>query len=309
MPSGSTFNLIESFLSELRSSHTKRAYRTDLKAFFRTVGCVPTQESLRTVERSDVDAFGRSLREKDLSTSTQRRRLSAVRGFFDWLLDRQILSTNPIRASSISVEAPSASSEEQKEPLDKKDIDHLLQQAGDDPKTGVRDRTLLLLILYGALRRGEVAALQFEDVRPLGRHWIIDLPTTSSTPGGYVKIPDRAANAVQALSAFYGEQSGPLWRSLSNRNRGAEMTPDAIYKRVRRLGESAGIPNLDIQRLRRSALRQASGTGAPLEQIQDQARVERASSATKYVEPSGRKSRLQSSAVDYMDFGGAHGSE
>lgn len=303
MPDTQAPDLLDAFLQQLQSPHTQRAYQTDLRAFFRSVGCVPTRDSLRTVERRDIKEFVESIEEKDLATSTRRRRLSAVRGFFDWLLDNQLIPTNPVRSASVAIREEDPSTDARKTPLDKEDIDQLLERAGQSEKTGLRDRTLLLVILYGALRRGEVAALNIEDVRPLGRHWIIDLPKTSAAPSGYVKIPDRVADAVQQLEEFYGDHSGPLWRSLSNRNPGERMTPDAIYKRVRQLGENAGIPNLDIQRLRRSALRYASGTGARLEQIRDQARVERSASATKYVESAEEKPRLQASAIDYMDFG------
>jgi integrase len=186
--------------------------------------------------------------------------------------------------------------------LSKADIEVLLGATDLNSRSGIRDRTLILLIVYGALRRSEVAALDIDDVRPLGRHWIIDLPRHAQASGGYVKIPARAADAVQQLAEVYGDDSGPMWRSFSNRNWGERMSADALYKRVRRLGTEADLEKVSIQILRHSALRLASEAGASLEQIRDHARVKRKASAVEYVDNRSRASRLQSTAADVLDL-------
>ncbi|MFB6248421.1 MAG: hypothetical protein ABEL97_07620, partial [Salinibacter sp.] len=156
---------------------------------------------------------------------------------------------------------------------------------------------LILVIVYGALRRTEVASLDVEDIRPLGRHWVLDLPVSTQPLGGYVRIPDAVAEQVQQLADRYGADGGPLWRSFSNRNRGERLTPDALYKIVRRVGQQAGIDALSIDVLRRSGLRLASAGGASLDQLRQHARLQTPASTAKYAVEDG-DGRLSSTVSD-----------
>jgi len=293
--------ILSNFLSEFDSKHTRRAYRTDLHRFLREMEMEADAADFAQIDTKEIEAFLGTLKEEGLSTSTIRRRMAAVRRFFDWLVSMGHLSNNPCRAASLTV---SASEEKAQSPavLTKEDLRALQRAADDNTRTGTRDRALILLIVYGALRRSEVASLHVEDVRPLGRHWVIDLPRRGQVPGGYIKIPERGAEAVQDLVEVYGEETGPLWRSFSNRNWGEQMSPDALYKRVRQLGKKANLDNVDIQTLRRSALHLASDAGASLEQIRDHARLQRETSAVAYTGDTSEASRLQSTAVDFLEI-------
>jgi len=78
------------------------------------------------------------------------------------------------------------------------------------------------------------------------------------------------------------------------------MSPDAIYKRVRDIGEAAGVESVDIELLRRSGLRLAFQSGARPSQIQSQARLEDLSSAARYFESEPDEARLQETAGDFV---------
>ena len=291
---------IGDFLSELDSRHTRRAYSTDLRRFMQEMGMQESNPDFSTLETQDLETFLRSMQESDLSTATIRRRMAAIRRFFDWLVSEGDISHNPCRAASLTVEESEEPS--QRNFLSKDDIHALLRAINQNTRTGTRDRALILLVLYGALRRSEVASLDVDDVRPLGRHWVIDLARQGQASGGYVKIPNRVADVVQTFVDIYDDDSGPLWRSFSNRNWGERLSDDALYKRVRRLGKEAGLEKVNIQILRQSALRIASESGASLDQIQDQARLKRETSAVEYVGAASQVSGLQSSAADFLEL-------
>jgi site-specific recombinase XerC len=224
--------------------------------------------------------------------------LSALRRFFDWLAEQYSISGNPTRG--ITVVDTSASEPSRSDFLSRQELETLVSVASEPSETGPRDRALVLTIVYASLRRGETAALNIEDVRPLGRHWVIDLPRTSTARGGYVKIPDLVATAVQNTAASYDADEGPLWRSFSNRNRGARMSPDALYKLVRRLGRKADVGPVDIEMLRQSGLRLASKAGARVTHLQDQARLEHRASAARYADGDESSARLEKSATDFL---------
>ena len=290
---------LSEFVSTLSSRATQRAYRTDLRAFAQFLGQAPSDCRFGSVTAAEVQEFLQSMKREELSLSTRRRRLSAVRRFYDWLIEGGAVEQNPARAPSVQLrrEEPEHSTPRF---LSKEELEAVVNGAGQVPSSGVRDQAVILTIVYGSLRRSEAASLNVEHVRPLGRHWVIDLPTATTGRGGYVKIPAFVAEAVQTTVDLYETNDGPLWRSFSNRNRGGRMTPDAIYKRIRDIGEAAGLEGVDIELLRRSGLRLAFQSGARPSQIQSQARLEDLRSATRYFESKPDEVRLQETAGDFV---------
>lgn len=288
-------NLLQHFLATLNSDHTKRAYRADIYKFFgnRSVD----EEMIRKVDPEDVQQFLQAMEEEGHAASTQQRRLTALRRFFDWLSQQEILTASPIRGTGIQI-STSESSTETLRVLSEEEIRLLIKTAKQQRSTGVRDYALLLTILYGALRRSDVAKLDVEDVRPLGRHWILDLDSI----GAYVKIPDIVVDAIETMKATYDISSGPLWRSFSNRNKGERLSPDAIYKVVRRTAQEADLGDLNIDTLRRTGLHHALQGGARLPQIQAHGRLTHSASAASYFDSSRRRGSLHESAVDCIDI-------
>lgn len=283
---------VERFLTQLGSEETRRAYRLDLRRFLEYLGGSARERTFPDgVTTKHLDGFVSWMDADGLSTATQRRRVSAVRRFYDWLCENGDRSTNPVRGPlSIPREPESGSSEDGF--LTAGQIESLLGGLDRSSNEGRRTFALILVILYGSLRRAEVASLNIDDVRPLGRRWVIDLPQTSSGTGGYVPIPDPVVDAVQSLTEVYGEDSGPLWRSFSNRNRGERLSPDALYKSLRRAGESVGLESVTIERLRQSGLRLASAGGASIQAVQEHARLRSARSTARYAEMDPNRDRL-----------------
>jgi site-specific recombinase XerD len=289
--------LVDSFLNQLTSAQTRRAYRRDLRDFFGED--IPSHEEVEEIEVDDLRMFVRRLRDDGLSEATQRRRLAALRGFFDWLIEQGHRSDNPARHPRVTPLAPAKGPSETAD-LTKESVESLIEAAGEPSQSGSRDQALILTILYGALRRDEVAHLEVDDIRPLGRYWVIDLPASAN--GSYVRIPDVVVDAIERMKARHGITSGPLWRSLSNRNRGEPMTPDAIYKAVRRVAKRAGQEPMSIDTLRRAGLQLALDGGADLTQVKAHGRYQSVDSAARLYDTNNRSGALGDSAVDHIDL-------
>lgn len=292
-------DLVDSFLETLSSDHTRRGYCRDLSRFFGE-GTVQTKE-VQAVSSEAIKVLVQSMHRDELSRSTQRRTLAALRRFFDWLIERGVLKYNPARAPEIEPIPPDSGSTNSSV-LTREEVEHLVATAGENSQTGLRDQTLILTIVYAALRRSEVAALTVENIRPLGRHWIIDLETSGTTKGGYVRIPDFLVELIERMKEAYGISGGPLWRSCSNRNRGSRMSPDAIYKVIRRMAERAGLGSVTIDGLRQTGLRLALDGGADLLQIQAHGRFSASSSAVRLHDTGKRFGTLDDSAVEYVEL-------
>lgn len=291
-------DLVDSFLEEASSKQTQRAYRTDLRRFFKEEDV--TEFQVQAISPESIQSFVRVMYQKNLSQSTQYRRLSALRSFFDWLIREGVLSHNPARHPKVEPVCPDTDRPAETI-LQKNEVEELVAAAGKSSQSGIRDRTLILTILYAALRRGEVANLEVDDVRPLGRHWILDLQTDMNE-SGYVRIPEIVVEAIEQVKERYGIASGRLWRSLSNRNYGSPMSPDAIYKVVRRVSEETGLEPVSIDALRRTGLHLALQGGADLPQVQTHGRLRDAASAARLHDEEKRSGALDDSAVDYIDL-------
>lgn len=74
------------------SPHTLRAYSADLAAFGRHVG---DSAPVAAIDRDAVVGFIDAQRAAGLAASSVKRRAAAVRGFFRWLVDESVLSSNP----------------------------------------------------------------------------------------------------------------------------------------------------------------------------------------------------------------------
>ncbi len=294
------------FIQSRTSAETRRAYRYDLERFFEFLERTTDVRTPAEVTRVSVRDYIRALKGESLSVSTKRRRLAAVRQFFDWLREEGAVTFNPV-PGSVSFDTTPEDSQEPARVLDRDALSAVLNAIDRDSLRGQRDYTLVLVVVYGALRRSEVASLDVDDVRPLGRHWVIDLSAGVQPQGGYVPVPDSVAEQVQRLATLYDEGGGPLWRSLSNRNRGDRLTPDALYKIVRRVGEEAGVEKLSIDGLRRSGLRLASANGASLGQLRRHARLQTTASTAKYTDDDSGAGRLSSSVSDRISLDLEHG--
>jgi len=301
-------SFLDQFLSQLGSRHTRRAYRSDLRSFFgdEEEGSV-SRSQLRDVTESQVRTHLESLRADGKSTSSQRRCLSALRRFFDWLKTEGLVSDNPARECRFhfggrSASSPGDEASDHHSVLSKSNVKRLLAATDGAGAAKIRDRALLLTILYAALRRAEVAAMDVRHVRPLGRHWVIDLPSGDSWSGAYVKVPEAVVEAVEQVQSEYGIDEGALWRSLSNRNRGDRMSPDAIYKLVQRTGRRAGLSGVTVETLRQTGLHLAMKAGATIQQAQLHGRLQSAASIERLADTDEEANRLSESAADFLDL-------
>ena len=80
------------------------------------------------------------------------------------------------------------------------------------------------------------------------------------------------------------------------------MTPDAIYKAVRRTGRRAGLGAVTIDTLRQTGLRLAMDAGATLQQVQLHGRLKSAGSVERFTDTDDQENRLGDGAVDFVDL-------
>lgn len=141
-----------------------------------------------------------------------------------------------------------------------------------DRKTlkGKRDRAILSLLLACGLRRGEVAALDVDDIQRREDHWaIVDL----AGKGGHIRtvpIPDWVRREIEEWVTAADIRCGRLFRCVCRAGKtwGDFMSDRVVWHVVKDYSAKLGLRQLAPHDLRRSCARLCHVAGGELEQIQ-----------------------------------------
>jgi integrase len=145
-----------------------------------------------------------------------------------------------------------------------------------DPKTliGKRDRAILAVFLYHALRRSELCQLHLKDIQE--REGIKQFKIHGKgDKERYIPIHPSAARRISEYLEALGNPSDketPLFRSLSNngKNSNKAISPIGVYNLVIRYGQKAGIDtsNFSPHSLRATAATNTLLNGEDIRKVQ-----------------------------------------
>jgi site-specific recombinase XerD len=206
------------------SAHTIASYPCDLHLFFMEVAVPLAQVSLR-----DVDQFVEHQHHHGRAWATINRRLNALKHFFDYCLDQQLVVGNPVKPSHFVRRGrplPKALSREQGQRLFAQ-IDHPM------------DRALFLVMLRCGLRVSEVAQLKLEQIDWEQQALRVVQGKGRKDRRVYMS-PDAVTSVQQCLEQHPGAraQGYVFW----NRKRPAQpLAVKAIQKKMERYAKAAGI--------------------------------------------------------------------
>lgn len=291
-------DLIALFLLRFDRPNTRRAYARDLESFFGTP--VVTLEMAREVTFPHVNTFIETMEADGKAASTMRRRVTALRGFFAWLVALGFLPLNPADRQLVRRISSARTQDRVVTVLTKAQTRQLVDSVDFSKETALRDQALLLTLLYCVLRRSEAAGMDFEHIRRVGDYWILWLPRTKGGTDQTVKMPSHVAEVVFELGQVYGYSSGPVWRSFSRNSYGRRLSGASIYNIVSRHAKRAGIQDaVGAHTLRHTGCTLAIEAGASVQQVQTHARHKNMETTMLYVH---QRDKLGNSAADYIDF-------
>lgn len=231
----------EFFVTQIRNSHTRRAYGRAVVVFFawcEARGIV----SIARIQPLDVAAYLDGLNGR-LSAPTINLQLAAIRALFDWLLLARIITANP----TARIRGPRYAARVGKTPvLDAAETRALLDSIDVATPIGLRDRALIALMVYTFARIGAALAMKVEDVFVAQRRLWVCL----HEKGGKRQQMPCHHNLEAYLSAYIegcglaSDPRGPLFRTISRKTRGLSATPlpqANAYQMVRRRAATAAI--------------------------------------------------------------------
>lgn len=269
-----------------RAARTIEAYRRCLVDYLGF--CAREKVDPLAAGRADIARYVRDLRERPsargakvvtldsgagLANATIQQRLTAVRLFYDYLVEEQHRDANPVGRGRYQPgrahrerglvprfsKLPWIPTDEQWQAI--------VTAAQGEP---VRNR-LMLALGYGAgLRREELCSLRTEDIDPAYRTIRV---RAEATKNRRERIVPYSAATGELLRAYLEHRRtlssarGPLFLSESRRNPAAPLSLWTWSKVVRRLAVRAGVPRFSTHTLRHLCLTDLARAGWELHAI------------------------------------------
>jgi len=258
------------WFANLSNPSTRRAYENAVRDFTRFTG-IDRPDEFRTVTRAHIIAWRDALTQRGLGGPTIRHRLASLASLFEHLCERNAVTHNPVKG----VERPRTESGEGKTPaIGDFQARALLAAPEADTVKSKRDRAILSVLLFHALRREELCKLRVHDARH-ARKGVPHLKVSGK--GGktrYVPLhPGTQALIHDYLEAagHGADEAGALFRPVRNNRTGRlerTITADGVYKRVRGYSARLGF-EIGAHALRATAATNALDHQADIAKVQE----------------------------------------
>lgn len=236
-----------------RGELSASTYRLDMGILFRFADDVP--ENPRSVNRRHIEKW---MERPDLAATTRRIRLSVVRGFCRWCVERRDMRSDPtagIKSPPAPRSLPRALRHE-----------HVARLLAACP--GTREELIVLLAVQEGLRRGEIARAQLGDV-DFNEHALF-----VRGKGGHERVLPVTDETWSALTRYLGEypaHAGPLVRSYTRPKSG--LSPLSVGALVVKIMRDAGLKTaahdgFSLHPLRHTAATDMLRAGAHVRDVQ-----------------------------------------
>jgi integrase/recombinase XerC len=231
------------------SPHTVVNYRRDLIELAALADTLPGHPALASLTHFHIRKFAAQLHGKGLNARSIARKLSAWRGFFEWLAEHETLAANPVEG----VKAPKRS-----KPLPKALSADDAVRVVSAPKPGrdanaagqLCNHAMFELLYSSGLRVSELTALDVRFTKE-GRYesagWIdFGEQEVSVTGKGNkqrkVPVGQPALQAIAAWLAVRDTQVKADPHPLFLTERGTRMSPRVLQMRLKAHAQALGIP-------------------------------------------------------------------
>lgn len=259
----------EFFYGKIRSAHTRRAYHRAVRDFLKW--CESNGLPLTAISPADVGSYLDSL---PLAATSKKQVLAGLRHFFDGLVTRHAIALNP--ASSVRAERHQVIEGKTPE-ITVKQARALLASIDTSDVVGLRDKSIIAILIYTAARVGAVAKLKLKEFYDTGDQHCLRFHDKG---GKSREIPVR--HDLQQLLAYYLQSAsvmvdlppdGPLFRTTVTKTKQLTdhpMTAGDMGRMIKRRMRAAGLPSrLSPHSFRVATITDLLSQGVPLEDVQN----------------------------------------
>lgn len=274
--------------------NTIEAYARSLEGYLAFVAAEGGVEATRA-KRGDVALWVRALSEAGLSNATMQQRLTAVRLFYDSLVEEGLREDNPVGRGRYTPGNAFGGQRglvrrHKKLPWIPSDGQwrSILRAAREEP---LRNRLMLAFAYDAALRREELCSLETGDVDPAHRTLRVRAETTKGKSERVVPYSEPTAELYRAYlreRRVLSRAPGPLFLSESRRNRAMPVTIWTWSKAARRIALRSGVDRFSTHTLRHLCLTDLARAGWDIHEIAIFAGHKSTETTLKYIHLSGR---------------------
>jgi integrase/recombinase XerD len=224
-----------------------------------------------------------------LSNATLQQRLTALRLFFDYLVEEGVRSTNPVGRGRLGLRRGLLPRFRRLPWIPTEDQWTQLVLAAREER--LRNRCMLALAYDAGLRREELCLLETTDLDPAHRMLRVRAETNKSRRS---RVVPYSAATGRVLRAYLSERRslsqsrGRLFLSESRRNRACPITLWTWSKVVRGLAMRACVPRFSTHTLRHLCLTDLARSGWDLHEIASFAGHRNVQTTQLYIHLSGR---------------------
>jgi integrase/recombinase XerC len=230
-------SLIDGYLAHLSmerrlSAHTSSNYARDLRALadFAERGNIA---GWKAIDSQHVRLFAARAHASGLDPRSVQRRLSAVRGFFNYLVRERVIAANP----ALDVRAPKAA-KRLPGTLDVDQINTLLDIPPEDA-LAIRDRAIMELFYSSGLRLDELVGLDLTSVD------LADRTVRVLGKGSKTRIVPVGRKAIEAIRAWLRERpafAAADETAMFTGKTGARLKHRAVQLRIAHWARRKGLP-------------------------------------------------------------------
>lgn len=241
------------------SVNSLEAYARDLARFGQFLGA----SSLSSVSLQTLRTYVDRLRDSGIASRSIARHVTAIRGFFRYLVEEGEIAANPadlLNLPTLGEKLPKYLSERK--------VDDLLSASDGKKPTGVRDRAMLDVLYASGARVSELISLRVADYdRNSGTLRI-------TGKGNKQRIVPVGREAISSLNWYLESERSRLLKGRTSpylfvTAQGGAMTRQGFWKLLRIQGKKAGIyQNLSPHVLRHSFATHLLEGGADLRSVQ-----------------------------------------
>jgi site-specific recombinase XerD len=242
------------------SRRTVETYSRMLQHFFARLGKTPEQVTSAEVF---AWAYGTGLSGKEPCSITISARLACLSSFYRFMIRMKVVSSNPCDA----IDRPRVEAGIPRG-LTGDGVRHLLTVLPETP-TGLRDRAIILTLVFTGRRRAEVFGLKAGDLSlETGRTFYIY--RGKGGKAGRRELPAPAAEAIMVWLRTTGRElnamqaSDSLWPNLRT---GIGISSTVFYGNLRRYLNAAGLPLAGVHIFRHSAAKLRRDAGESVEEV------------------------------------------
>jgi len=251
-----------------------------------------------------VTQFKMDLRDR-YAPQTVNLWLSAVRSFYRWCVETGHLALSPA-AGVKGVKRPK-SRQHKRDKLTDAEVRAVLATCEGEGMVEVRDRAMLTLFAYCALRESEVVKANIGHLRTQGDRLMLDVVGKGRREADEAVVVPLSQEGVirEWLSLRMGFKhhgpGDPLFVSLSNRSRGTRLAPRSVRQIVKGRYREAGVvgDRKTVHSLRHTAITSAIRNGATPMQVRQMARHDSFDTTLIYIHEAAR---VGDPAEDYISY-------